>query len=76
MAAREIPVIPPHIAYGRGKRVRYAYRFIRNMARQGSYALERTQSRFVGVTYGVEESLVKRMKKRFRNELSFSAEGK
>jgi hypothetical protein len=35
-----------------------------------------TQSRHVAATYGIEAELVKRFKARFRNELSFSGEGK
>jgi hypothetical protein len=60
----------------RFSRIRYAYRFIRDSARRGSEHLERTKARFVAATYGVEVDLVKRMKARFRNELSFSGEGK
>lgn len=56
-------------------RVKYAFRFIRGQSRKGSDALERTKARFVGQTYGVEPELVKRIKARFRNELSFG-EGK
>jgi hypothetical protein len=59
----------------RFSRIRYAYRFIRDSARRGSEQLERTKARFVAMTYGVETELVKRMKQRFRNELSFG-EGK
>lgn len=57
------------------QRVKYCFRFIRDRAAEGSIALEATQSRFVASTYGVEQSLVKRIKARFRNELSFG-EGK
>lgn len=57
------------------RRVIYAFRFIRGQARKGSVALERTKAHFVGITYGVEADLVKRIKSRFRNELSFG-EGK
>jgi len=62
------------MSYTRLRRVIHAYRFIRDMARVGQ--LEKTQSRFVANTYGLEVELVKRMKARFRNELSFSGEGK
>lgn len=58
------------------RRVIYAFRFIRNQARVSPDAMERTKSRFVANTYGVEVELVKRMKARFRNELSFGGEGK
>lgn len=57
------------------RRVIYAFRFIRDRARAGSFELERTQSKHVAATYGLEVDLVKRMKARFRNELSFG-EGK
>ena len=58
------------------RRVIYAFRFIRDRARVSPAAMERTQSRFVANTYGIETALVKRIKARFRNELSFSGEGK
>jgi len=58
------------------RRVIYAFRFIRNQARKSSAALETTVSRHVARTYGVEEALVKKIKRRFRNELSFGGEGK
>lgn len=57
--------------YTRLQRVRHAFRFIRNMASISPAALERTKSFHVAQTYGVEQSLVKRIKARFRNELSF-----
>lgn len=65
----------PSVAYPRWKRVRDCYRFIRDRAREGSAALEATKARFVGPTYGIEPELVKRIKQKFRNELSFG-EGK
>ena len=58
------------------RRVIYAFRFIRNQARLSPAAMERTKSRFVANTYGIETELVKRIKARFRNELSFNVEGK
>ena len=58
------------------QRVKYAYRFIRQMAREGSSSLERTKAFQVARTYGVETELVKKIKARFRNELSFNGEGK
>jgi hypothetical protein len=76
MAEREIPIRAPEAAYTRLARVKDAFRFIRSRAEHGSAALERTQSRFVGQTYGVEAELIKKMKARFRNELSFNGEGK
>lgn len=63
-------------AYPRGKRVRDAFRFIRDRARTGSAELERTKARFVAQTYGLETNLIKKIKARFRNELSFSEGGK
>ena len=62
-------------AYGRLRRIKYAYRFIKSRAGVSPAALERTISRLVAGTYGIETELVKRMKARFRNELSFG-EGK
>lgn len=53
------------------RRVIYVFRFIRNMAALGPDSLEATKSRFVAVTYGVDVETVKRIKARFRNELSF-----
>lgn len=52
---------PPQLGYSRLARVKDAFRFIRSMA----------VSRHVANTYGIETELVKRMKARFRNELSF-----
>jgi hypothetical protein len=75
MTSRAHPTTPPHVAYSRLRRVKDAFRFVRSQASKGSAALEATQSRFVASTYGVEVSLVKRIKARFRNELSFG-EGK
>jgi hypothetical protein len=63
-------------AYPRSRRVRDAMKFIRNMAAQGPIAFEATQSRHVGPTFGLEPSLIRRMKARLRCELSFGGEGK
>lgn len=76
MADRHIPILEPHRAYTRLKRVKDAFRFIRGRFGVSSSAGEKTVSREVAKTFGVEESLVKRMKARFRNELSFGGEGK
>lgn len=74
---REIPVIdPPSAAYRPIRRLRNAFWFVREMARSGSAALEATKSVHVGPTYGLPVETVKRIKARFRNELSFSGEGK
>jgi hypothetical protein len=62
--------------YGPLRRMKTAYRFIRSMADRGPEYLERTQSRHVGPTYGLPPSLIKQMKAKFRNELSFGGEGK
>ena len=68
---------PPDTAYSRLRRVKDAYKFIRACAAKGSAALERTKSRHVSSTYGLNDvELVKRMKARFRNELSFGEGGK
>lgn len=66
----------PLRGYTRLRRVKDAFRFIRGRAAVGSAALEITKSAQVALTYGVETSLVKRMKARFRNELSFGSDGK
>lgn len=63
--------IPHAQAYSRFRRVKDAYRHIRNQARISGEAMERTKAAFVANTYGVETALVKRIKARFRNELSF-----
>jgi hypothetical protein len=68
--------VPPMVAYPRSRRVRDAFRFIRNRAREGSGQLERTKAKFVADTYGLETNLIKRIKARFRNELSFQDGGK
>lgn len=68
----------------RFRRLRNAYSFIRSMARDYPQHFERTKSREVARTYGLldssgepESGLVRRMKKRFRCELSFGgSEGK
>lgn len=67
---------PPFIAYPRGKRVRHAFWFIRRQAGEGSHALEQTKAARVADTYGLETNLIKRIKARFRNELSFQEGGK
>jgi hypothetical protein len=58
------------------RRLRRAYWFIKTMAAEGSASLERTQSKHVAQTYGLDQATVKRIKARFRNELSFGGEGK
>lgn len=63
--------LPPAIAYPRLRRVKDAFRFVRNRALISSEAMERTKAAKIAQTYGIEEPLVKRMKAKFRNELSF-----
>jgi hypothetical protein len=75
MAEREQPVLDHAKAYSRFRRIRTAYRAVKLCAAHSLCALERTQSRHLGPTYGIEPELVKRIKQKFRNELSFS-EGK
>jgi hypothetical protein len=65
----------PATAYPRGKRIRHAFWFLREMSKMGD-AFERTISRHIANTYGIETELVKRIKARFRNELSFGECGK
>ena len=63
------------MSYTRYSRLRHAYKFIRYAARNGF--LERTKSHHVSNTYGLNDpDLVKRIKAKFRCELSFSGEGK
>lgn len=62
--------------YTRLRRVKDAFRFIRSRALVSPEAMERTKAARVAQTYGIETELVKRMKARFRNELSFIGEGK
>lgn len=76
MADRELRITPHHKAYSRLRRVKDAFRFINTMAARGCAQLERTKARFVAQTYGVETNLIKRMKAKRRNELSFPEGGK
>ncbi len=63
-------------AYPRGKRIRHAYWFLREMLKRGPGPFEQTKSARVAETYNLETQLIKRIKARFRNELSFAPEGK
>ena len=53
-----------------------AFKFIRSMSREHPPKFEQTVSAHVGKTYGVPADFVKRIKARFRTELSISQEGK
>lgn len=75
MAERELRITPHHIAYSKLRRAKDVFKFIRRQAREGSASLERTKARFVAITYGVPIETVKRIKARFRNELSFPEAG-
>ena len=68
--------VPHAKAYSRGRRVRNAFWFVREMSKLGSEKFERTKSAMIARTYNLETDLVKRIKARFRNELSFSEGGK
>ena len=68
--------VHPERAYTRLRRVIHAFAFIKAMAALGPDSLERTKSKHVGPTYGVEPDLIKKIKARFRNELSFGGDGK
>jgi hypothetical protein len=59
------------VTYSRFRRLRRAYWFIKTMASEGSAALENTKSKHVAVTYGLDQQTIKKMKAKFRNELSF-----
>lgn len=61
--------------YTRTRRIRDALKFIRFMARERPALFERTKAARVGQTYGLDTDLVKRMKAKYRCELSFG-EGK
>lgn len=74
MAERELRITPAHIAYSRLRRVRHAVWFIREMSKRAEF--EGTKSLHVGRTYGLEPSLIKRLKAKYRNELSFPEGGK
>jgi hypothetical protein len=60
----------PSVVYSRLKRAKYVFRFFRTMAALGPQAFEATKSAHVGRTYGMPTETVKRIKARFRNELS------
>lgn len=62
--------------YTRLRRVKDAFKHIKKMFAISATDGERTISKEVANTYGVETALVKRMKARFRNELSPIGEGK
>ncbi len=63
-------------AYSPLRRAKYVFKFFRTMVAEGQLAFERTKSAHVSRTYGLPVETVKRIKARFRNELSFSGEGK
>ena len=50
---------------------KYVFKFFRTMVAEGPQAFEATKSVHVGRTYGLDTDTVKRIKARFRNELSF-----
>ena len=68
--------VKPEDAYPRFRRVIHAFGFVKAMAALGPDSLEQTKSRHVGQTYGLEPELIKRIKARFRNELSFKGSDK
>lgn len=76
MSATPERSVPVATAYTRLRRVIYAFRFIREMSRKGSAALETTKAFHVARTYGIEAELVRKIKARFRTELSFGGDGK
>lgn len=65
--------VPPEKAYPPFRRLKNALWFIKTMKERGQ--LEVPISRHVGPTYGLSPEVIKRIKRRHRNELSFS-EGK
>ena len=62
-------------SYTRLRRVKHVFWFFREMVNEGPIAFEKTVSRHIARTFGLETETVKRIKARFRNELSFG-EGK
>jgi hypothetical protein len=64
-----------HQFYTLAMREGHAEQHILLMAELGAEAFERTQSRHIGKTYGVDPAFVRALKARHRNELSFG-EGK
>jgi hypothetical protein len=63
-------------AYTPLMRAKHVFRFFRTMVELGPKAFEATKSAHVGRTYGLPTETVKRIKARFRNELSFEETGK
>lgn len=60
------------MSYTPYRRLKDSIKFIRTMAEHGQ--LERTQSKHVAKTYGVTPEIIKRIKARYRNELSFGGD--
>ena len=64
------------------QRLRYVFRFFRKLATDHGHTFEKSKSMEVARTYGLfkdnrpDAELVKRIKARFRCELSFGGEGK
>jgi hypothetical protein len=63
-------------AYPRRRRVRDAIRHLRRMSGLGSQAFENTKSKEIARSYRIEVRLVRKIKAKFRNELSFNEGGK
>ena len=75
MANRELAEMLER-AYPRRRRVRDVIRFIRKMSKLQPNKFELTKSAFIARTYNIEVALVKRIKAKFRNELTFEEGGK
>lgn len=58
-------------AYSPMKRAKLVFKFFKTMIALGPQAFEATKSSHIGKTYGLPETTVRKIKARFRNELSF-----
>ena len=68
-------MIDPRQFYTLAMREAHVEQFILTMSALGPEHFERTQSKQIGPTYGIDPAFVRSVKARFRNELSFG-EGK
>lgn len=67
---------PHHIAYSRLRRAKTLFRVVRQLAALGPAVFERSKSAHLGPTYGLDPSTARKVKARYRNELSFGGDGK
>ena len=76
MERGSVPMIDPSQFYTLAMREAHVEQFILTMSALGPEHFERTQSRHIGPTYGIDPAFVRSIKAKHRNELSFSGEGK